>query len=45
MLKSPFILAIAGGGSTYTTGIVKSLMVGLAELQLAEICPSFSART
>lgn len=37
MLKSPFILAIAGGGSTYTPGIVKSLMVRLTDFPLAEI--------
>ncbi|KOC91436.1 6-phospho-alpha-glucosidase [Winslowiella iniecta] len=37
MKKSPFILAIAGGGSTYTPGIVKSLMVRLADFPLAEI--------
>lgn len=29
MLTPPFILSIAGGGSTYTPGIVKSLMVRL----------------
>jgi len=37
MTKPPFILAIAGGGSTYTPGIVKSLMVRLADFPLAEI--------
>lgn len=37
MLKPPFILAIAGGGSTYTPGIVKSLMVRLSDFPLAEI--------
>ena len=37
MLKPPFILAIAGGGSTYTPGIVKSLMVRLEDFPLAEI--------
>ncbi len=35
--QGPFILAIAGGGSTYTPGIVKSLMAKLAEFPLAEI--------
>ncbi len=37
MLKPPFILSIAGGGSTYTPGIVKSLMVRLSDFPLAEI--------
>lgn len=37
MFKPPFILTIAGGGSTYTPGIVKSLMVRLSEFPLAEI--------
>ncbi|OAT26757.1 6-phospho-alpha-glucosidase [Proteus myxofaciens] len=37
MNKSPFILSIAGGGSTYTPGIVKSLMVRLADFPLSEI--------
>ncbi|MEE3652761.1 MULTISPECIES: 6-phospho-alpha-glucosidase [unclassified Brenneria] len=37
MTKPPFILTIAGGGSTYTPGIVKSLMVRLADFPLAEI--------
>ncbi|WP_445544389.1 family 4 glycosyl hydrolase, partial [Buttiauxella brennerae] len=37
MFKPPFILSIAGGGSTYTPGIVKSLMVRLADFPLAEI--------
>ncbi|OCQ51143.1 Maltose-6'-phosphate glucosidase MalH [Photorhabdus australis subsp. thailandensis] len=37
MSKSPFILAIAGGGSTYTPGIVKSLMMRLDDLPLEEI--------
>ncbi len=37
MFKPPFILSIAGGGSTYTPGIVKSLMMRLAEFPLAEI--------
>lgn len=37
MLQPPFILAIAGGGSTYTPGIVKSLMLKLADFPLAEI--------
>ena len=30
MFTSPFILSIAGGGSTYTPGIVKSLMAAPA---------------
>ena len=37
MFKPPFILSIAGGGSTYTPGIVKSLMVQLQDFPLAEI--------
>ena len=37
MFKPPFILSIAGGGSTYTPGIVKSLMVRLQDFPLAEI--------
>jgi len=37
MVKPPFILSIAGGGSTYTPGIVKSLMVRLEDFPLAEI--------
>lgn len=37
MTKPPFILTIAGGGSTYTPGIVKSLMVRLTDFPLAEI--------
>ncbi|UPK81566.1 6-phospho-alpha-glucosidase [Proteus vulgaris] len=37
MTKSPFILSIAGGGSTYTPGIVKSLMVRLEDFPLSEI--------
>lgn len=37
MLTPPFILSIAGGGSTYTPGIVKSLMVRLHDFPLAEI--------
>ncbi|KGM29259.1 6-phospho-alpha-glucosidase [Photorhabdus luminescens] len=37
MASTPFILAIAGGGSTYTPGIVKSLMVRLDDFPLAEI--------
>ncbi|EGT0621109.1 6-phospho-alpha-glucosidase [Citrobacter braakii] len=37
MFTPPFILSIAGGGSTYTPGIVKSLMVRLADFPLAEI--------
>lgn len=37
MNKPPFILSIAGGGSTYTPGIVKSLMVRLADFPLSEI--------
>ncbi len=37
MLTPPFILSIAGGGSTYTPGIVKSLMVRLQDFPLAEI--------
>ncbi len=37
MVKPPFILSIAGGGSTYTPGIVKSLMVRLEAFPLAEI--------
>ena len=37
MFKPPFILAIAGGGSTYTPGIVKSLMMRLDDFPLAEI--------
>ncbi len=37
MFKPPFILSIAGGGSTYTPGIVKSLMVQLDKFPLAEI--------
>ncbi|MFC3396409.1 6-phospho-alpha-glucosidase [Brenneria rubrifaciens] len=37
MTKPPFILTIAGGGSTYTPGIVKSLMLRLADFPLAEI--------
>lgn len=35
--KAPFILSIAGGGSTYTPGIVKSLMLKLEAFPLAEI--------
>lgn len=37
MFTPPFILSIAGGGSTYTPGIVKSLMVRLQDFPLAEI--------
>ena len=37
MFTPPFILSIAGGGSTYTPGIVKSLMVRLHDFPLAEI--------
>lgn len=37
MFKPPFILSIAGGGSTYTPGIVKSLMMRLEDFPLAEI--------
>ena len=37
MLTPPFILSIAGGGSTYTPGIVKSLMVRLHDFPPAEI--------
>ncbi len=37
MFIPPFILSIAGGGSTYTPGIVKSLMVRLHDFPLAEI--------
>ncbi|MBS9437646.1 6-phospho-alpha-glucosidase [Photorhabdus noenieputensis] len=37
MANAPFILTIAGGGSTYTPGIVKSLMVRLNDFPLAEI--------
>lgn len=37
MFIPPFILSIAGGGSTYTPGIVKSLMVRLQDFPLAEI--------
>lgn len=37
MLTPPFILSIAGGGSTYTPGIVKSLMVRLHDFPTAEI--------
>ncbi|HBO22399.1 MAG TPA: 6-phospho-alpha-glucosidase [Providencia sp.] len=37
MNKPPFILSIAGGGSTYTPGIVKSLMVRLTDFPIAEI--------
>ncbi|HBX12262.1 MAG TPA: 6-phospho-alpha-glucosidase, partial [Leclercia adecarboxylata] len=37
MITPPFILSIAGGGSTYTPGIVKSLMVQLDKFPLAEI--------
>ncbi|MCG8709436.1 6-phospho-alpha-glucosidase [Brenneria sp. 4F2] len=37
MTNPPFILTIAGGGSTYTPGIVKSLMIRLADFPLAEI--------
>lgn len=33
MFKPPFILSIAGGGSTYTPGIVKSLMVRLQDFR------------
>lgn len=35
--QAPFILTIVGGGSTYTPGIVKSLMVRLEEFPLKEI--------
>ena len=34
MFTPPFILSIAGGGSTYTPGIVKSLMVRLQAVEL-----------
>jgi len=37
MNKQPQIIAIAGGGSTYTAGIVKALLMKGAEFPIAEI--------
>ena len=37
MITPPFSIAIAGGGSTYTTGIVKALLTRIADFPVSKI--------